>query len=205
MSKRPDLRDLVGEDVSPEELERLRRAHELLLQAGPPPELPPSLAEAPSPGELPDKEELGWLPPRRTGRILTLAAGFAALALALGYLVGRGHGGFDTDFTIAMHGTGTARQAQAVIKVAKLDKAGNWPLELEVSGLKELPSGGYYELWLTKGKRPAVSCGTFRVHEGDTTIRLNAPYNFKRFKPIGWIVTQKLPGKAPSKAPLLTT
>ena len=44
----PDFFDLVGDEGTPEELERLRRAHDLLVAAGPPPELSPRLAEAPS-------------------------------------------------------------------------------------------------------------------------------------------------------------
>ena len=39
-----DLRDLIGDDVDPEELNRLQRVHTLLEQAGPPPSLSPSLA-----------------------------------------------------------------------------------------------------------------------------------------------------------------
>ena len=40
--------DLIdSDDLSPEEELRLRRVHELLLQAGPPADLPPALALAP--------------------------------------------------------------------------------------------------------------------------------------------------------------
>ena len=41
--------DLIGDDLEPEELERLQRVHELLQQVGPPPELSPALARAPEP------------------------------------------------------------------------------------------------------------------------------------------------------------
>jgi len=206
VSERVDLRDVLGEDVRGEELERLRRVHELLLEAGPPPELPPALAAAPDMGELPRQEELGWLPPRRVGRALTFAAAFAVLALAAGYLVGRSGHGFETDFSLAMHGTKAARAAQGELKVAPLDAAGNWPLELKVTGLKQLPAGGYYEMWLTKNKKPAASCGTFRVEKaGETTIRLNAPYDFRKFDRGGWIVLEKLPGRPESTSPVMTT
>src|SRR5262249_36852154 len=46
--KEPDFRELVGDEGTPEELAKLRRAHDLLVAAGPPPELSPRLAEAPS-------------------------------------------------------------------------------------------------------------------------------------------------------------
>ena len=35
----PDFRELVGDEGTPEELALLRRAHDLLVAAGPPPEL----------------------------------------------------------------------------------------------------------------------------------------------------------------------
>ena len=47
-ARTPDFLDLVGDEGTPEELERLRRAHDLLIAAGPPPELSPRLAEAPA-------------------------------------------------------------------------------------------------------------------------------------------------------------
>jgi len=197
-----DLHELIN-DTSPEERDRLQRVHDLLVQAGPPPELPPALSEAPTPAQMPRQEELGWLPPRRSGRILTLAAGFAVVALALGYLVGRHGAGFHTQFTKVMHATKADRSAQAVLAVGKLDAAGNWPLQLTVTGLRRLPTGGYYELWLTKQGRPGASCGTFRVESGQTIVRLNAPYDFRKYS--GWIVVAKLPGKPESTTPLLKT
>ena len=46
MTREPDFHELLnGEDLSPEERARLERVHELLLEAGPPPELTPALAE----------------------------------------------------------------------------------------------------------------------------------------------------------------
>ena len=46
MTPTPDFEELIGADLSPEEQARLRRAHDLLIAVGPPPELPPALAEA---------------------------------------------------------------------------------------------------------------------------------------------------------------
>ena len=50
MTVPPDFRDLIDDDISAEERARLERVHELLVEAGPPPELPPSLAETPDRG-----------------------------------------------------------------------------------------------------------------------------------------------------------
>ena len=46
MSDSPKFQDLVGEGLPPTEHERLERVHEMLIEAGPPPELPPELEEA---------------------------------------------------------------------------------------------------------------------------------------------------------------
>src|SRR4029453_13920179 len=76
---------LVGHDVPDEERERLRRAHELLVQAGPPPELSPELESVPWPGGS------QWpLAVRRAGpaRKLLLAATIATLAL-IAFFIGR--------------------------------------------------------------------------------------------------------------------
>jgi len=96
-----------------------------------------------------------------------------------------------------MRGTAAAPRASAVLKVGRIDPVGNWPLELQVAGLKQLPSGRWYTLYLTKNKKPAESCGTFRVHDGTTTVRMNAPYDFRNFD--GWVVTAGETGR-----PLLT-
>jgi Anti-sigma-K factor rskA len=198
-----DLHELIG-DTSPEERARLERVHDLLLRAGAPPELPPSLAAAPVPeAETRLRDELSWLPGRRSGRIVTLAVGFAAVALAIGYVVGRHGSGFQTDFSKVMHGTKADPSAAAQLDVGNLDVAGNWPLRLSVSGLRQLPKGGYYELWLTENGKPSASCGTFRVQPGQTVVRMNAPYDFRKYN--GWIVVKKLPGQPESTQALLTT
>ena len=54
MTRYPDFDDLIGGDVPAEERERLRRAHELLVEAGPPPELSPEMESVPWPDENPD-------------------------------------------------------------------------------------------------------------------------------------------------------
>ena len=47
----PDFDDVVGEDLSPGEQERLRGVHDLLVAAGPPPEVSPELETVPWPEE----------------------------------------------------------------------------------------------------------------------------------------------------------
>jgi hypothetical protein len=190
----PDFSELVGEDVSPEERARLEAVHQMMATAGPLPELPLALQKPPVVEDRHDASVAFSFLPRRGGRILTLAAGFALLTLIIGYVVGNHRSGFDTDFTVTMKGTAAAPSAAGVLNVGPIDSVGNWPLELKVSGLKQLPSGHWYTLYLTKKKKPAESCGTFRVHTGTTTVRMNAPYHFRDYD--GWIVTARKGGPA---------
>jgi hypothetical protein len=190
-----DFRDLVGDDLAPEEEARLRRVHELLLEAGPPPELPPELASLEPPeGEI---KVFPHLPRRRWAVAAVVAAAVAAIAFGGGYLLGdNGDGGFPTEGLVAMRPPSGEGLARASIALGPVDDAGNWPLLLRVTNLPQQPGGHYYELWFLKdGKR--VTCGTFRVTSKTTAVKLNAPYRLKDGR---WIVTQD-----GSRTPLLTT
>jgi len=200
----PDFRELVGEDVPGAERERLRHVHDLLVAAGPPPELSPALEHPPEVGG----GRVVSLARRRRGAVLLLAAAIAAAVFGVGFLTGavtHRSGSETIGLPISMHGTHAAPNAQASIRFEQIDAAGNWPMRLTVQGLPKLPDGGYYELYVTRDGRIAGSCGTFKVAGGDrTVVRLNAPYDLRRIN--GWIVTRHLPGR-PDEAsrPLLTT
>jgi hypothetical protein len=180
--RRDEFEDVLrGSD--PDERDRLARAHDALVAAGPLPELPAALEHAPPPTPV------RRLPTRRgrsaIGRLLPLAVALAVAAFAGGYLVASERSTvFDTDFQLAMRPTPAAPAASATLRVGERDDAGNWPMEMRVTGLE---TGQRYALWLTQRGRPAASCGSFAVHEGRTTVYLNAPYRFKRFD--GWVVT----------------
>lgn len=187
----PSLPELVGDDVPPEELERLRGTDELLRSVPPPPEVPSSLTASVLP--------LGQRPPARQGRRLlaaaVLAAALGAVAAFLFVSSTRGDG-FETVDRVALRPTAEAPGARMAIEVGALDEAGNWPLLVTVSGLARLPPGGHYELWLTKGRRLAASCGRFTVaDEGETRVYLNAPYRFTDFD--RWVVVAEAPGREP--------
>jgi hypothetical protein len=190
----PEFDELFGADLPGEERERLERTHELMLTAGPLPELPLSLQQPPVVEERDDASAAFAFLPRRSGKILTVAAALSVVTLVIGYVIGHNRGGFDTDYSVAMNPTAAAPRAGGVVRVGHIDSVGNWPLEVEVVGLKQLPKGSYYTLYLTKKRKPSVSCGTFRVHEGQTTVRLNAPYHFRSYD--GWIVVAHHPGQA---------
>ncbi len=181
----PDFHELVGTDLPEEEAARLRRIHELLVEAGPPPELPPSLADGPA-------ERITKPIPlhrrRRVGAALLIAAAVALAAFGGGYLLGNHNTGFTAKHAIAMHATTPGSQAVAAIELAGRDQAGNWPIRMAVRGLPDLGAKGYYELYLTRGGKQLASCGTFAVGSQTTVVRLNAPYLLPAGAKQGWVV-----------------
>jgi hypothetical protein len=200
VSREPDFDELVGaEELTRGERERLRRAHDLLVEAGPPAELPPELATAPS-----TRASVTVLPRRRRIAAVLVAAALLLLAFGVGYLVAdHGRSSAQVAYSVKMRGTKLAPNALATLKVLKADEGGNWPMVMRVTGLKQLPGRGYYELFLTKSGRLGPACGTFRVRGGTTTVRLNAPYHLRDFD--GWVITaHRAPGPV-SSVPLLST
>jgi hypothetical protein len=187
-----------------EESARLRRAHDLLLAAGPVPELPPGLEE-PSMAERAaplDENVYQLLPRRRAGAALALAAAIALVAFVGGYIAGFRHDGFTAQYSVPMH-SATGAAASAKIKIGTRDSHGNWPLRLEVSGLPKLKDGGYYEMYLTRGKHTRT-CGTFAGGGRETVkVRLTVPYNLKRGD--GWTVTKEFLGRPGPGPAVLTT
>src|SRR5438094_2889717 len=107
----PNFDDLVDQDVDLEERARLLQVHELLIAAGPPPELPPRLASPPP-------EPKATVIPLHRGRWRTagLAAAAALLiAFGAGWLFGNRHGALDVQGTVMMTGTGGAHASLAVL------------------------------------------------------------------------------------------
>jgi hypothetical protein len=205
MTREPDFRELVGEDLPAEEAERLRGVHELLLEAGPLPELPPSLAtpvaDARERRAPEDQSVFQLLPRRRIGAALALAAAIALVAFFGGYLAGYRSHGFTALYEPTMKGVGV--NASAVIKVGKRDDDGNWPLQLEARGLPRLKNGAYYEMFLTRGKQ-RFTCGTFAGGgAGKVSLRMTIPYDLHRGD--GWIVTVERPGAGHPGPTVLTT
>jgi hypothetical protein len=177
--------DIVGgNDLSPEEEARLRRVHDLLLQAGPPPDLPPALERAPT--ATAEVVQFPLMPRRRWVATALVAATLVLVAFGGGYLVGHSKpSGFHTTRVVPMHGV----NGLAVLKLATKDSAGNWPMELEVTNLPQQSHRHYYELWLTRNGKPIAPCGYFRVHGRTTTVRFSVPYDFKKFD--GWVITAR--------------
>jgi hypothetical protein len=182
--------DMVDrEGLGSDEEARLRRVHELLVQAGPPPDLPPGLERPPTAPAEAEIVQFPLLPRRRWTLAAVAAIALLVLAFGGGYLVGHAKTkptSFATKRVVPMHDG----NAVALLRVASRDSAGNWSMELEVNNLPtQSDRRAYYELWLTRNGKPVAPCGTFRVNQRTTTIRLSVPYDFRRFN--GWVVTRQ--------------
>jgi len=160
--------------------ERLENVHRLLVAAGPRPELPPHLEHAPSE----PKARVIELPRRRYTAIAAMAVA-ATLLFGIGYAIGGRDNPPEPVQTVAMTGPSGATASLALMSI---DRAGNWPMTIEVKGLAGLPKGETYGLWLTRNGKLADPCGTFVVGPGTTAVPLNAPYHLKEYD--GWVVVK---------------
>lgn len=196
MSRPPDFDELVDAGGEPEEVDRLKRVHELLVAAGPPPELTPSLSSLTPPVETApaaeEERDLSWLPRRRLGTALVLAGAVLAAVFGLGYLVGgtdSGDGDSQTAPIVQTAPLSSDGEASGIVNVGRADADGNWPMILTVRGLPPLTGGDYYIVALAKKGKPIVTCGTFNVADrGQKTLRMIAAYDRKGFD--GWVVTR---------------
>lgn len=192
MSREPSFDELVGAETSGEERERLRHVHELLVEAGPPPELTPKLRKAPGSGVARMQRRRVV---KRRGLLLLAAALSIVVVFAAGYAVSnsRQSGGNSSAprvaKTLELTGTRQAPNAQATLDVWK-PQAGNWPMTLNVTGLPKLPPHAYYYVYLVRDGKPWAPCGAFRVASPSQalTLTLNAPYKLR--KGDTWVVTR---------------
>jgi hypothetical protein len=196
----PDFESLVGgDDLDAQERARLLAAHEALLIAGPPAELPPALVRAPRPEAV-----VVALPSGRRRSTLLVAAAIALVAFALGTATSRKSGdAFAATWTHELRGTAAAPHAWAAISGTKKDRAGNWKMLLKTTGLPQVHGKKYYVLWLTKHGRPVAQCGTFLVGDGTTVATFVEPYEVQEFD--GWAVTLWRGPKTPTGPALLRT
>jgi len=201
MSRRPpDFDELTGGDLTPAEADRLRHVHDLLLEAGSPPELSPELERVQWPEDALAPLTLTSRRIReRSRRSPLLVAAVLLTAAAIGFVFGQATGSksttvaIDTQHVVKLRGTPLNRGALATLQLGSRDREGNWPMLLHVTGLRALPEGGYYDLYLTSHGKPVALCGSFNVTSGDATISFTAAYELDHFDQDGWVVTRQLP------------
>jgi hypothetical protein len=183
MREPPDLHDLVGAELHPEELEQLRRVDAVLREVpAPPHDVPPSLTQAVA------AVPLAGRPKQRVKRV-ALAVAFAAVLVAASFGIGNWSGSrFDTDYAVDLTPTASAPGASAVVNVGyRDDDSGNVELLVDVSGLPRPEPGEDYALWLEKDGEWAATCGYFSVGEGTTTVRMTVSYEFRDFD--AWVIS----------------
>jgi hypothetical protein len=196
VNREPTLNDLIGDEATGAERQQLQHVHEMLLEAGPPPELSAELEAGPTLGMTLGQRR------RKVKRraMLLLAAAIAVFAVFIAGYASRGSGGSAPKpvITQALQATSFAPQAaQGTVEVWSSNDGTNWPMTLTVVGLRQLPPHTYYEVYLLRNGKPWGSCGTFRVGsspEQAVTVTLTAPYTLH--KGDSWAVTQPGPGGA---------
>lgn len=195
MNREPTLNDLIGDEATGAERERLQHAHDMLLEAGPPPELSETLETGPTLAMTLGK-------PKRTTKSRAMLLLAAALLLTVVFLGGYTLGGNGSGkpvnglaLTQALQGTKLVPQAQGTLEVWNSQDGKNWPMTLTVVGLPQLAPNAHYEVYLLRHGRLGGSCGAFRVGstnaQDPVTVRLTSPYELERGDK--WVVTR--PGR----------
>lgn len=186
MTREPNFDDLFDPDeLDAGERARFARVHDLLVSAGPPPELSPELEAAPDMLAAYRSERKARSRFRNRGALLLAAALIAIAAFVAGSH--RGDNGFDAIRTVQMQPTGVATGASAKIEIGR-EWHENWPMRISASGLPASKGTQYYAVFLTRNGKIVGPCGWFVARTGRALADLNAPYNLKG---AGWIVTSQ--------------
>jgi anti-sigma-K factor RskA len=103
---------------------------------------------------------------RRRRASFAIAAAIAAIAITGGVLVERRDE--HPDFDVSLTATALAPNARASADMYR-SNAG-FRIELDARGLPKLPTGRYYQAWLTNPAGTEVSIGTFSASAGHVTL-----------------------------------
>jgi hypothetical protein len=191
VTRDPNLDELIGTEATGEERERLQHVHELLLEAGPPPELSDTLESGPTLALTLGKQKRGAKP---RAMLLLAAALVVVIVFFGGYAVGdnrSGKSGNPPVLAQALQGTSLAPQAQGTLEVWNSNDGHNWPMTLTVVGLPQLAPHSYYEVYLFRHGKLGGSCGLFRVGnspQDPVRVTLTSPYQLE--KGDSWVVTR---------------
>ena len=193
MNREPNLNELIGAETTGAERQRLQHVHELLLEAGPPPELSDTLEAGPTLGMSLGKQQ-GRRTKPRVMLLLAAALGVVIVFFAGYTLGGNGKNHHGTALAIAqqLNGTALVPKAQGTLQVWTSPDGHNWPMTLTVLGLPQLAPHSYYEVYLVRHGRLGGSCGLFRVGSNNSqdpvTVTLTSPYQLRQGD--SWVVTR---------------
>jgi hypothetical protein len=202
VNREPNLDELIDPETAGADRERLQHVHELLLQAGPPPELTPELERGPTLGITLQRQRQRRRRVVKQRALLLLAAALSvALVFLGGYAVGNRGGGSTSSSgplwkALALKGTSLVPHAQATLQVWQSDTGNNEPMKLAVDGLPKLPGNASYEVYLFRNGRIGGQCGSFTIKNtsGSATVTLNSPYSLRPGD--SWVVTRPGAGGA---------
>jgi hypothetical protein len=190
--------ELIGAEPAGSERERLRSVHELLLAAGPPPELSPELDAGPTLAMTLGRARRISHGRGRGRYLLVAAAALVALVIGIGVSLPRHGHGYALQ---SLRGTSFAPSAVATLDI--LSSKGEKPqLKLDVKGLPAAKEA--YVVYLVRNGRPVAPCGSFIVSNAnqELTKQLVSPYPLKHADT--WIVTTAGHGGTPGVTVLKT-
>ncbi len=174
--------ELIGAEPDDEARGRLRNVHELLLEAGPPPELNPQMEAGPTLAMTLSRAR-AYSRRRRSFVLTGIAAALVVAVIGLGF-AGRGHS--HTHPSFALRGTGFAPQASGTLYILQT-KSSTPRMKIEVTGLPALKKP--YVVYLVRNGQTLAQCGTFTVANvnREVTAVLRSPYPIQGTDK--WIVT----------------
>ena len=128
-----------------------------------------------------------WLSGWRGELVLLVLVLLGVATFFAGYGVGMRDDTFHTDWYSPLRGTSAAPLAVGNVQGSSIDRSGNTPLLVTVRGLRILPAGEAYALFVIRSGRSPERCGLFSVGTGTTQIHLSCP-NLPA-GPSEWLVT----------------
>lgn len=178
--------ELIGAEPEGAEREQLRRVHELLLEAGPPPELTPELESGPTlQMTLGRVRSIATSSSRRRLYIPAIAAAILVV-MVLGLSLQGGKTGVTA---VPLRGTVAAPNATGTIAVLEATKDGQ-PMTIQVEGLQP----GVYAVYLTRSGGPWEKCGTFTVTSSTVSHPATITSPYRAEKGDTWVVTRPANG-----------
>ena len=175
--------ELIGAEPAGAERERLRSVHELLVEAGPPPEITPEIASGPT-----TMMTLGKARRARNSRrkLVLLVAAAALVAAIIG--IGLSTNSNKQGLVVPLHGTVVAPNATGTLDVLRPRT-----MRVDVRGLER----GTYGVYVVSNGRPSLECGSFVVTNFgmNTTATLTSPYRLHAHDT--WVVARQRAGGGP--------